>query len=79
METGERIRILRPVMSLLNLMKDTGNDFKLKVTYNYYSAEIEEPEDNGDNENTPPTGSDDDYKGACGEFYKSLCYGRAMI
>jgi hypothetical protein len=72
-KTGEKLR--RP----LKFLKDKGNDFDLKITYTYYVFEIEEPEENEDNGDSPSTGLGNDYNGACGEFYKNLCYGRGMI
>ena len=76
--TGEKLR-LRPI-KLLRYFQDKGNNFKLKITYSYYILNIEEPEEDGnDGNDVPPTGLGGDYNGACGEFYKNLCYGRGMI
>jgi hypothetical protein len=33
---GEKFKLLNPIRSFLNKRKDTGNDFELKITYNYY-------------------------------------------
>jgi hypothetical protein len=77
-QTGEKLR-LRPI-KLLRYFKDKGNDFDLKITYTYYVFNIEEPEEDGNSDDdVPPTGLGGDYNGACGEFYKNLCYGRGMI
>ena len=67
--TGERI--WRP----LNYIKDKGNDFEVKAKYTYYEVNLMEPEEDEDK----PTGDDDGYNTAIGEFYKNLCYGRGMI
>jgi len=77
-QTGEKwgLRILKNIRRIL----DKGNDFDLKITYTFYVFNIEEPEeDNNDDDDVPPTGLGGDYNGACGEFYKNLCYGRGMI
>ena len=58
-EKGEKLLTLR-LLKLLNFFKDTGNSFKLLITYEYYDYTITEvdmeeeppeeepPEDNGD-------------------------------
>ena len=76
-QTGEKFgfRILKSIHRLM----DKGNNFDLKVTYTYYVFNIEEPEEDGNGDDVPPTGLGGDYNGACGEFYKNLCYGRGMI
>jgi len=77
-QTGERfgLRLLKNIRRL----QDKGDDFDLKITYTYYVFNIEEPEDAGDDDDdVPPSGLGGDYNGACGEFYKNLCYGRGMI
>jgi len=77
-QTGERFgfRILKNIRRI----QDKGNNFNLKITYTYYVFNIEEPEEDGnDGDDVPPTGLGGDYNGACGEFYKNLCYGRGMI
>jgi len=77
-KTGEKFGI-RP-LKLFRFSRDKGNDFDLKITYTYYVFNIEEPEEDGNgDDDVPPTGIGDDYNGACGEFYKNLCYGRGMI
>jgi len=77
-QTGEKLGI-RPI-KLLRYFQDKGNNFDLKITYTYYVFNIEEPEeDENDDDDVPPTGLGGDYNGACGEFYKNLCYGRGMI
>jgi len=77
-QTGEKLR-LRPI-KLIRYFKDKGNDFDLKITYTYYVFDMEEPEENNnDDDDVPSTGLDSNYNGACGEFYKNLCYGRGMI
>jgi hypothetical protein len=76
-QTGEK---LRPrLIKILRYFQDKGNSFDLNITYTYYVFNIEGPEEdeNGDDD-VPPTGLDG-YDGACGEFYKNLCYGRGMI
>ena len=45
--TGEKIKILRPIRSLLNSIKDKGETFSLFITYTYSYPEI--VEDDGDN------------------------------
>ena len=77
-QTGEK---LRPrLLKILRYFQDKGNNFDLKITYTYYVFNIEEPEgDNNGDDDVPPTGIGGDYNGACGEFYKNLCYGRGMI
>ena len=77
-QTGEKLR-LRP-LKLLRYFQDKGNNFDLRITYTYYVFNIEEPEeDENGGDDVPPTGIGGDYNGACGEFYKNLCYGRGMI
>ena len=76
-QTGEKLRV-RP-LKLLRFLRDKGNDFDLKITYTYYVFDIEEPEEDNNDDDVPPTGLGGDYNGACGEFYKNLCYGRGMI
>ena len=76
-QTGEK---LRPrLIKILRYFQDKGNSFDLNITYTYYVFNIEGPEEdeNGDDD-VPPTGLGG-YDGACGEFYKNLCYGRGMI
>ena len=68
-ETGERL--FRP----LRFLRDQGNDFQIKVKYNYYYYEIEEPMEDDDNIET----GDDVTNTGLGDFYKNLCYGRSMI
>ena len=77
-QTGEK---LRPrLIKILRFFQDKGNNFDLKITYTYYVFNIEEPEEDGNgDDDVPPTGLGGDYNGACGEFYKNLCYGRGMI
>jgi len=76
-QTGERLGI-RP-LKLLRYFQDKGNNFNLKIMYTYYVLEIEEQDgDENDDDDIPPTGLGG-YDGACGEFYKNLCYGRGMI
>ena len=67
-DTGERI------WRLLKYIRDQGNGFKLEITYHYFTYNIEEIE-----EIIPASSNQDFYNGACGEFYKNLCYGRGMI
>jgi len=77
-KTGEKFGI-RP-LKLFRFSRDKGNDFDLTITYTYYVFNIEEPEEDGNgDDDVPPTGIGGDYNGACGEFYKNLCYGRGMI
>jgi len=77
-QTGEKFGI-RP-LKFFRFLRDKGNDFDLKITYTYYVFNIEEPEENNnDDDDVPPTGLGGDNNGACGEFYKNLCYGRGMI
>jgi len=77
-QTGEKLR-LRP-LKLLRYLQDKGNNFNLKIKYTYYVFNIEEPEEDGNgDDDVPPTALGGDYNGACGEFYKNLCYGRGMI
>ena len=74
-QTGEKLGI-RP-LKLLRYFQDKGNNFNLKIMYTYYVLEIEE-QDGDENDDVPPTALGG-YDGACGEFYKNLCYGRGMI
>jgi len=55
--TGEKFRILRPLSSLLKLRSDTGDEFSLEVTYEYYEPTAMEKTDNNDNYTS--TGEDD--------------------
>jgi len=76
-QTGEKLGI-RP-LKLLRYFQDKGNNFNLKIMYTYYVLEIEEQDgDENDDDDVPPTELGG-YDGACGEFYKNLCYGRGMI
>ena len=63
-QTGEKFgfRILKSIHRLM----DKGNNFDLKVTYTYYVFNIEEPEEDGNGDDVPPTGLGGDYNGACG-------------
>jgi hypothetical protein len=70
-ETGERL------IRLLKFIRDKGNDFQIKVKYNYYIYEIEDHIDDFDDNTT--TGNDNGYTTGLGNFYKNLCYGRSMI
>jgi len=71
-ETGERL--LRP----LKFFRDKGNDFQIKVKYDYYIYELEEPIKDLDDENKT-TNNNDGTNIGLGDFYKNLCYGRSMI
>jgi len=77
-QTGEKwgLRILKNIRRIM----DKGNDFDLTITYTYYVFNMEEQEENNnDDDDVPSTGLASNYNGACGEFYKNLCYGRGMI
>ena len=57
---GEKFRLLRPIMSLLKSIGDTGEDFSLYVTYTYYTLEVTEdvnnlPPEEPDNNNIKTT------------------------
>ena len=72
-DPGERI------IRLLRWLRDRGNNFDLKIIYNYYDLEIEEIEDEDDE--TKKTGSSDDWDGSLGEFWRNMAsgHGRAVI
>ena len=54
-EKGEKLITLRP-RKLLNYFLDKGNDFQLKVTYEYYTPDITKVEDgNNPDDDMPPT------------------------
>ena len=73
-ETGERL--FRP----LQFIKDKGNDFQIKAMITYYKYEIEEPmNDNNNDDDDDKTTNDDGSNIGLGEFYRNLCYGKAMI
>ena len=68
-KTGEKLR--RP----LKYLGDKGNDFEIKITYNYYRVDLEAEETDDDNDDY----TEEIYEGAVGEFYRNLCYGRSVI
>lgn len=72
-ETGE------PWWRVLQNFKDKGNTVDISVEYTYYTHELLEPEDDGDD--TKTTGDDDVIVSShqLGEFYVNLGYGRGMI
>jgi len=55
---GEKFKFLRPVVSLINVLKDDGNSFSLYIDYTYYYPEIpnEETPEGNNPPATPPTG-----------------------
>jgi hypothetical protein len=71
-ETGERL------IRLLKFIRDKGNDFQIKLKYNYYIYDIEDHIDDFDDDNKT-TANDNGYNIGLGDFYKNLCYGRSMI
>jgi len=72
-ETGERL--FRP----LKFLRDKGNDFQIKVNYDYYLYELEEPIDDLNDDEDKTTNNDNGSNIGLGDFYKNLCYGRSMI
>jgi len=72
-ETGERL--FRP----LRFIRDKGNDFQIRVKYNYYIYELEDPIDDFEDDDNITTGNDSEFNIGLGDFYKNLCYGRSMI
>jgi len=72
-ETGE------PWWRLLQNFKDKGNTVDISVEYTYYTHELLEPEDEGDD--TKTTGDDGVIVSShqLGEFYVNLGHGRGMI
>ncbi len=60
--TGEGFKLLMPIRSLLNNIKDKGNDFDITVSYAYYQPYVEEAENDdlqetsGDIESTSSNG-----------------------
>jgi len=66
---GEKFKLLMPIRSLLNMLKDKGDDFDISVKYTYYKAMVEgyeNDDDNGDDE----TG----YKEEGTQTYVTLAY-----
>jgi len=45
---GEKFKFLMPIRSLLNTLKDKGDDFDLSIKYTYYEPVVEGHEDDGD-------------------------------
>jgi len=78
--TGERFRFLQPIRSLLNKIRDNGNDFEIEYTYTYYTFDIEEPdEDDNDDDKTTGFGDNSGSNGSIGNFYINIAYGRGFI
>jgi hypothetical protein len=77
--TGEKIKLLQPIRSLLNKFKDKGNDFEIEYTYTYYTFDIEEPEDEEDDDKNTGFDISTGSNGSIGDFYTSLAYGRSFI
>ena len=75
-EKGESLLTLRP-RKLLNYFKDKGNNFRIYVTYTYYSPEIidiNNPDDDGEGDGFPPMNGG--YTGQHGEYYRDTSRGR---
>lgn len=50
---GEGFKILQPIRSLLNVMKDKGEYFDLYISYTYYYPEITVENDDGNDDGNP--------------------------
>ena len=70
-KTGEKFQILKPIRSLINKMKDKGNDFELTITYDYYTFEVTKmPSGSDGNGNTGETG----YNEMGAQTYSTMAY-----
>lgn len=65
---GEKFKLLMPIRSLLNMLKDKGDDFDISVKYTYYKATVEGYENDDDN------GDETGYKEEGTQTYVTLAY-----
>jgi len=73
-KTGEKIRLVRLVMRILNKLRDTGNGFYLNVNYTYYKPIITEKET--DNDDIINDTSETDYADSYYDYIKNTSHGR---
>lgn len=61
-KVGESFKFLQPLRSLINKLKDKGNDFDLKVTYTYYKPCIVDTDSEEQEDNDEETSQNDNYR-----------------